>query len=265
MPQTYRRLNGVIRSLLSRFDIAITRHSTLEALKMSHRTGQGVEMLLAMPPERAAELLPLLAKSRSQLLQDLFVLSELGLKRDGVFVEFGAADGLWLSNTCLLEKEFGWTGVLAEPARVWHETLRRNRTASIETRCVWTESGAKLTFNEAADAEFSTIDTFSGSDFHTNRRNRRSHYEVETVSLNDLLRIHNLPKQVDYLSIDTEGSEYSILASLDFSSHKFSVITCEHNFTPMREKIYELLTRNGYVRKCERFSGFDDWYVLQER
>ncbi len=84
---------------------------------------------------------------------------------------------------------------------------------------------------------------------------------MDTISLNDLLEKFDAPKNIDYLSIDTEGSEYAILESFDFERRRFSVITCEHNFTPEREKIYELLTRKGYERKYESLSQFDDWYV----
>jgi len=42
------------------------------------------------------------------------------------------------------------------------------------------------------------------------------------------------------------------------------VITCEHNFAPNREKIHALLTSQGYVRKLEEVSQFDDWYVTAE-
>jgi hypothetical protein len=48
----------------------------------------------------------LLDKSRAQLRQDLFVLSETQYKRNGYFVEFGATTGIDLSNTYLLETEF---------------------------------------------------------------------------------------------------------------------------------------------------------------
>ena len=63
-------------------------------------------------------------KSRAQLKQDIFVLLETGFKRDGYFVEFGATNGVDLSNSWLLEKAFGWTGILAEPARIWHDDLK---------------------------------------------------------------------------------------------------------------------------------------------
>ena len=52
--------------------------------------------------------------------QHLFDLSELEFKRNGFFVEFGAANGIDLSNTYLLETEFSWTGILAEPATYGH-------------------------------------------------------------------------------------------------------------------------------------------------
>ena len=65
-------------------------------------------------------------KCKSQLGQEIFALIENDFKRDGFFVEFGATNGLELSNTHLLEKEFGWTGILAEPAKTWHEDLYKN-------------------------------------------------------------------------------------------------------------------------------------------
>lgn len=59
-----------------------------------------------------SNLLNLVVRLRkAQHLQDLFVLSELDYKTDGFFVEFGATDGLSISNTWLLEKYFNWKGI----------------------------------------------------------------------------------------------------------------------------------------------------------
>ena len=136
-----------------------------------------------------------------------------------------------------------------------------NRSASIEDHCVWKSSGSTLTFNEVELPELSTVDAFSGVDQHAQFRERGTTYEVSTISLNDLLAKHGAPEQIDYLSIDTEGSEFEILQHLDFGRYSFRVITCEHNFTPMREKLHELLTGHGYARRHEDLSKFDDWYV----
>ena len=45
-----------------------------------------------------------------QLRQDLFVINELNFKKKGFFCEFGACDGIELSNSYLLEKKFNWQG-----------------------------------------------------------------------------------------------------------------------------------------------------------
>jgi FkbM family methyltransferase len=191
-------------------------------------------------------------------------LCELGFKTGGYFVEFGATNGLDLSNTHLLEKEFGWSGIVAEPAVRWHEALKANRSCHVETNCVWRESNKELTFNEVEFGEFSTIDSYSSLDVLSDVRRHGKTYSVNTISLNDMLDKYDAPGRMDYLSIDTEGSEYDILSSLNFDKYQFATISCEHNYTPLREKIFSLLTKYGYVRKLEEISLFDDWYVKAE-
>jgi FkbM family methyltransferase len=217
--------------------------------------------VLRMPPQHLVKLAEIAASSKSQIGQDLFVLSALGFKRRGYFVEFGATNGIDLSNTYLLETQFGWQGILAEPAICWHADLRRNRRCQIDTDCVWKDSSSTLIFNETADAELSTVEEFASSDSH--RRNREDHrrYEVRTVSLSDLLERYDAPHEIDYLSIDTEGSEYEILSNFDFLRFRFNVITCEHNYHENRERIYRLLTNHGYRRRNTELSRWDDWYV----
>lgn len=243
----------------------IRKHSPLQRAKVERRAlrRKALDLDFIRSVDRAvvAEVLDVFDLSKSQLRQDLFALAESGMKKDGFFVEFGATNGVELSNSWLLEKQFGWKGILSEPARHWHTALANNRTAAIDHRCVWSRSGESLDFVESRSAEYSTIDSFSASDMHLKKRRNGSTYSVETISLNDLLAEHGAPDEIDFLSIDTEGSELTILEAFDFGRHRFRTITCEHNYTPNREKIHDLLAAKGYVRKFEQLSQFDDWYV----
>jgi FkbM family methyltransferase len=199
--------------------------------------------------------------TKSQLFQDLFVLFHTQKKRNGFFVEFGAADGVLMSNTYLLEKYYGWTGIVAEPARPHKHSLRTNRQCIVENRCVWSNSNENLIFNEAPLTDHSTIEQFTDSDMHGEGRKAGTRYNVETISLTDLLDFHRAPRQIDYLSIDTEGSEFEILKAFDWRAYSFDVITVEHNHTEQRAKILDFLTTKGYQRKFEDVSEVDDWYV----
>jgi len=255
-------MKSLINSILGIFDVTLARKSSYKELLSKINKLRDYELSEVIESKFLLEYFENLKLSKSQLRQDLFVLSELGFKREGFFVEFGATNGVDLSNSYLLETKFGWNGILAEPAKRWHGDLAQNRSVNIEKDCVWKMTGEKLRFNEVPDGEFSTLDKFSNSDRHKKSRKGGKKYEVNTISLNDLLTKYDAPKLIDYLSIDTEGSELDILKSFNFDNYKFKVITCEHNYTSAREGIYKLLTDNGYKRKFVEQSLWDDWYVI---
>jgi len=205
--------------------------------------------------------------SRAQLQQDL--VAHWNLRADEItstppfFVEFGATDGVKLSNTYLLEKEFGWEGILCEPGKSWHTKLLINRSCVIDTRCVYSSSGNSIPFLEASEGELSTISTFAENDSWGEARRNSMQYEVETITLEDLLIDNNAPKKINYLSIDTEGSEYEILKNFDFNKWEIDFISVEHNFTSNREKLHSLLSKFGYSRKFSSISNWDDWYFKE--
>jgi FkbM family methyltransferase len=261
------------KAILGKFGLAITQKSELMKLIQLYR---GHELMISK-----LDLIDVILKgsgdvvapkvvieagllSTSQLGQDLFALSQTGFKRNGFFVEFGATNGVDLSNSLLLEKNFGWDGILVEPSKAWHPSLKMNRGVAIDFSCIWTKSDIELDFNETDAAQLSTIDTYSSLDFHAELRESGRKYKVKTLSLNDLLEKYSAPIVIDYLSIDTEGSEFEILEAVDFDKWKFRLITCEHNYTPNRLKIEDLLFRNGYKRVLTEISKFDDWYVLDK-
>lgn len=202
--------------------------------------------------------------SKSQILQDLWVCFELGEKTGGFFVEFGATNGFKNSNTWLLETKFGWKGILAEPNPVWHADLVLNRKSAIETKCVSSKSGDVVTFimTNDTDPELSGIARTSDGDHFAETRSRGRRIELETISLDDLLDKYGAPSLIDYMSIDTEGSELDILSSYSFN-HKFRVISVENN--PKNEKaIDSILFSQGYKRVFRQFSQWDSWYVWSD-
>jgi len=212
-------------------------------------------------PDDAGWIEMLEKKAVSQLGQDLWVLKQTGYKRGGFFVEFGATDGVLLSNTWLLEKEFGWRGICAEPNPKFFERLGKNRNCTVSDACIGSETGKEIEFI-FADA-YGGIADHAGADLHAGKRAAYGEIGVRakfiTISLHDFLKRHDAPRQIDYLSIDTEGSEWEILRSFPFSEWQIDLLTVEHNFTPQREQIRALLSGLGY-RFVER--EWEDWFYL---
>ncbi|MDB5701408.1 MAG: Methyltransferase [Sphingomonadales bacterium] len=202
-------------------------------------------------------------QSRSQILQDLWVCFELNEKRSGYFVEFGATNGLKNSNTWLLEKQYGWTGILAEPNPFWHTELTANRGADFEARCVSGRTGELVTFisTENSDPELSGIEEFSASDHFAATRQTGTKIEIETISLDDMLILYTAPKVIDYISVDTEGSELAIFEGFSFN-YDFNLISVETN-RQTDAIIQTLLESKGYMRVFPEFSQWDAWYVAK--
>jgi FkbM family methyltransferase len=202
---------------------------------------------------------------KSQIYQDALALWATGAKRNGYFVEFGAADGVSGSNTYILEKKFGWKGILAEPNRTQFPRIRENRNCYISDKCVFSRSGEKLSFMATSLPGLSRLEAVNPGDEHERQRADYTATKVETISLNDLLTEAKAPGQIDYMSVDTEGSELEILSHFDFVRWNVFLITVEHNGTPLRKALFELLSRNGYRRVWPEITQFDDWYIRDSR
>lgn len=199
-------------------------------------------------------------KAVSQLGQDLWAAERSNYKRGGYFIEFGATDGVLLSNSWLLEKHFGWSGICAEPNPKFLEALRKNRTCHVSDACVSGETGDEVEFI-LADV-YGSMAQYADRDGHGQKRSAYASksenvVRMRTISLHDLLRKYDAPRDIDYLSIDTEGSELEILSAFPFDQWNIRLITVEHNFTEDRLKIRALLQGQGYV--CTEME-WDDWY-----
>jgi FkbM family methyltransferase len=178
------------------------------------------------------------------------VIDALDGKRDGYFVEAGALDGIHVSNTLLLEEEFGWSGICVEPDPQLFEELRRNRRCVCEAACLY-DGSTDVTFMAGARGWGGVVD-------HLEAR-KRPHWgpgrpmKMRTVTLASLLEEHHAPAVIDYLSLDTEGSEYLILKNFPFDRFRFRVVSIEG------ESCNDLLRSKGYRPVANPFNTKAPW------
>jgi FkbM family methyltransferase len=201
------------------------------------------------------------ANAKSQIGQDMWVAFSSGFKERGTFMEIGAADGINLSNTYMLEQCLDWTGVCIEPARVWHTKFRMARSCLLETRCCSSTDSSEINFFESQQPLLSTAIKYRLVDTHAHERSKGFEYSVQSVSLNTLFQKYFPAGHVNYLSIDTEGSEEEILSTFDFSMYSFDFASIEIGFDDgKRQRIQSLLVSNGYRKVWDEISEFDDFY-----
>jgi FkbM family methyltransferase len=205
-------------------------------------------------PNIQASLLRALGLQRSyaQLGQDLWVaLATAPGKKNGFYVDVGAADGKWLSNTKLLD-DMGWKGICIDP----FPTNMQRRTCQVIRQPVSSESGRKILFRKAG--------MLGGIEPDDGKRADPAPAPFEavlvTATLDEILAKGHAPQYIDYMSIDIEGAEYDALLGLSLDRYQIGTFTIEHNFeTKKRDAIRTLLEGIGYVRV--RVWEVEDWYV----
>ena len=84
--------------------------------------------------------------SKSQLRQDIFALFVLNFKKNSFFIEIGAADSVYCSNTHIMEKYLSWNGILVEPLDIYNEKLLYNRNVTIDNSIMWSEDNVNKKF-----------------------------------------------------------------------------------------------------------------------
>jgi len=248
-----------------RSEVELIQHELALAQQRNMRLAGGASDSLPRQDKSETDMDELRRLSTSQLGQDLWVLERTGNLRGGFFVEFGATDGIRLSNTYLLEKSFDWRGICAEPNPKMFAQLQVNRRCIVSDACIGPRTGELVDFVLAE--EYGGRVQEMESDMHADKR--RAYWSdpsyratFRTESLHDLLVRLGAPHRIDFLSIDTEGSEFEILEAFPFEKWELRLITVEHNFTPLRDRIRDLLESKGYVR-TER--SHDDFYELINR
>lgn len=188
-------------------------------------------------------------------------------KVGGTFVDIGANDGVTFSNSYFFEKNLGWNGIAIEPLPGAFEKLKKARSCICINAAVAAKSGTAAFYKAQGSVEMLSGLVSSYDPRHLDRmkneiRSNGGSFEtvnIQTVCLNDVLKKHNI-NSVDYLSIDTEGSELEILQSINYEQYKINAISVENNYNDNRIKPF--LESKGFVLIAQL--GEDEIYIKTE-
>ena len=178
----------------------------------------------------------------SQWGQDRWVAAQLsGLGKDGVYVELGANDGLTHSNSAYFDKVARFRGLCIEPFADNFAALQANRP-----RCTNVHSGVGassactsapgdggrtlVAFSPPNTGWTGWLDTYDGGLLAMREtavgEGNITRSKVPCSTLDTLLTTHGF-EHVDYLAVDTEGSELEVLRSLDWERTPPRVVQVE--------------------------------------
>lgn len=196
----------------------------------------------------------------SQFGQDSY-LNEHVFKnaRDGVFVDVGAYDGISGSNTLFFEKFLGWRGLCIEPDRLQFQKLRAIRSCGCVETCISDRDGRAefVSVVEGLTMMGGLAEYYDPNDVKVlSERSKVARVEMACRRLDGVLAENGIAA-IDYLSIDTEGSELAILKSFDLTRYCVRALSVENNRNSA--DIAGHLASLGY-RKLIRL-GVDDLFM----
>jgi hypothetical protein len=197
----------------------------------------------------------------SQKGQDRWVIEDVfHYMHGGYFVEVGSGDGRTHSNTYVLERDYGWTGVLIDAHSHYVEQGRPHRHCGHLCACVDAEE---------RDVSFLPFGYMGGivdgdTDYSQAKReallatHKDEIIRLRSKTLGQLLESVEAPARIQYLSIDVEGAELRVLNGTPFDRYTFDAITIERP-TPA---VHKRLTAAGYV--LARTNWCDGFYLSQQ-
>jgi len=203
---------------------------------------QFVGRLLAPKPQPIVTI-------NSQKGQDYWVINDIFKgKTGGYFLEMGAADGVYLSNSMVLERDYGWQGLCIEPNPTFFAKLQANRKCICRNLCIDDQRG-EVDFVLAAEyGGIVSDDTDNNSQMRAESlqqaRDQGQVVTLPTMPLADVLREVGAPKVIDYFSLDVEGAEERVLRHFPFDEFTFLTMSIERP-TPLLNEI--LLSKYGYI------------------
>ena len=181
-------------------------------------------------------------------------------KKKGFFVEIGAYDGINGSNCYHFEKFLNWDGIAIEPSIIQFEKLKKNRKCKVLNKAI-SDVTKDVKFIEVTEG----LTQMSGINDNYFKRNLDiiSNNEIsktKTLNLKTTTFDEIVPQNtnIDYLSIDIEGGELSLLKSINFDIFTIKVISVENN-TP-KDQNFKSFFKNKNFSYFDRFGQDEIFY-----
>lgn len=188
--------------------------------------------------------------------QDRWVIERLDGRRHGYFVEVGANDGIRHSNTLLLERQFQWNGLLIEADPTLYGQMVVNRPSCRHKHAVIAMQHTERHLFYLGGQFGGLARTMPPEWVEEHRRRATPTVYMQGIPLEDALVEAHCPLEIDYLSLDTEGSEYEILRGAIRSEYTFKLITVEFRYDSiLLDKLQELL-QDHVLEKVEAWDAF---------
>lgn len=182
--------------------------------------------------------------------EDIVVLQrakDLGIEQ-GVYIDVGAFDPIFCSNTLLLHKN-GWHGINIDIDAAKVEKFQTMRpgdhnvlgAVSDTKEVVHYASYQSSSWNRIIDLECPDTKSKIGEE-------ALSIIPIETLTLTEIIdnSIYR-NAEIAYLDVDCEGYDLKVLKSLDFKKYKPRIISFEAHNLQDRSEISEFLTELNYV------------------
>lgn len=165
----------------------------------------------------------------------------------GFFIEAGAVDGVFESNTYFLERFENWKGILVEPVPGMFARIHVNRPTAISFNCALvSDEHSCPTVRVVCDHAMSRVAS-AEVDASIGEADGR-YVEVPGRTLSSILDEVN-PAHIDFLSLDVEGFELEALKGIDFERHRPRYILVECRDASSRDCVQELLSEHyDFVR-----------------
>ncbi|MDR3162235.1 MAG: FkbM family methyltransferase [Helicobacteraceae bacterium] len=189
---------------------------------------------------------------RGQLDQDLLAYLYFKGKKNGFYLDIGAHDGLSINNTYVFER-LGWRGACVEPLPDIFERLRQNRKCDCYNVAISDQTEDNVDFIKVGGGGTNYTEMFSGLEARlpsVRKKNIKSceRIKVKTMTFDDLMKNYPDVTHIDFLSIDVEGAEMSILKSIDFTKYTFGLMAAENNeeVIGQGDELKAFMLDNGY-------------------